>query len=41
MGIEKMFRNLIKKYSDLIICVSEDNKKRVNLNDKSVRVYDQ
>lgn len=41
MGIrKKMFRILLKKYSDLIICVSEDNKKRVNLNDKSVRVYD-
>lgn len=37
---KNIFRCLLKKYSDLIICVSEDNKTRVNIPDKSIRVYD-
>ncbi|WP_157956062.1 glycosyltransferase [Flavobacterium kingsejongi] len=34
------FRMLLKKYSDLIICVSKDNLKRINIKNKSICVYD-
>ena len=41
IGIRKyLIRFLLKKYADLIICVSEDNKNRINIPSKSVRVYD-
>lgn len=41
MGIRKtLFRIVLNKYADVIFCVSEDNKRRINLPHKTFRVYD-
>lgn len=37
---KKLFIILLKKFTDLIIFVSEDNKNRINIKEKSTRVYD-